>query len=279
MHHPRPGPPSTVPTAPRTGVALPALALVVAALAGCAGTPSGASPRTPVATTTTTGAASPSASLPTSGPAADGHRRVLFVGDSLTFGAHDQLVTQLGAHGVDTSFVGYPGTGLLSHQGMWLTAEHQVVTDWHPDVVVIEACCNYEVNFEAGWRLPDGSIAAPDSPAMYDQWATNAAEAVRIARADSAAVFWVTTPDVGPLVSSAIKRRIVRFRHIADGLGVPQIDWRTPLDRHGRYAQDAVVDGVLVPIRKADTLHLTEVGDLFVTRATWRVLGPLFAHG
>ncbi|MCU1356234.1 MAG: hypothetical protein JWM89_1652 [Acidimicrobiales bacterium] len=204
----------------------------------------------------------------------DGQDRVLFVGDSLLFGAHDELTATFDSHDVMTRFVGYPGTGLLTAQDLWLRGITTVVRTWHPDVVVIEACCNY-ANNEPGYRLADGRVVAADTEEMFRVWADHAADAVRRARAGGATVLWVTTPVPGPEVEPNIRARIVRFRRIADGLGVPQVDWRTPLLHDGGYTRTAVIRGVTVPIRKDDDLHLTDIGDLLVTSATWDTVAPL----
>jgi hypothetical protein len=206
--------------------------------------------------------------------ASDGVDRVLFVGDSLTFGAHDELEATFLRGGIETSFVGYPGTGLLSGRGMWLKGIDVRVRDWHPDVVVIEACCNY-ANGEPPWRAADGHDVAPDSDEMYELWQAHAEDAVRRASAGGAQVRWVVTPHAGPNARRGIPERIVRFEAIAADLGVGRIDWRATLEPDGRFTRTMQVDGRSVAVRKDDGLHFTDAGDALVAAQTWRDVAPL----
>jgi hypothetical protein len=210
------------------------------------------------------------------GPAAtDGRERVLFVGDSLTFGAKDQLTATFADHGVAAHFVGFPGTGLLSGRGFWLRGISDQVRTFHPDVVVIEACCNY-ANGEPEWVDARGHSVAPDSAEMFQLWTQHAREAVRRAEAGGATVRWVITPQAGPLVDAEVRARVERFEQIASGLGVERVDWRSAVEPDGHFTSTAVVDGARVAIRKEDDLHMTDAGSALVAAETWRTVAPAF---
>jgi hypothetical protein len=91
---------------------------------------------------------------------------VLVVGDSLIWLQEDVLAADLAAAGVDLRLAGGSGTGLLTGQTAWLDAIEAAVAEDEPDVVVIEACCNYGATEEApehGYTLMDGSVVVPDS--------------------------------------------------------------------------------------------------------------------
>ena len=119
-------------------------------------------------------------------PSRDGRTRILFVGDSMMIGASRQLTSRFTHAGAETRFVGYPGTGLLSGQGWWNREITHAVDTWHPDAVVIEACCNYRSG-EPGYQLPDGTTIEAGSAAMYDAWARQVKDAVRRAGAHGGA--------------------------------------------------------------------------------------------
>jgi hypothetical protein len=172
--------------------------------------------------------------------------------------------------------VGFPGTGLLSGRGFWLRLLSDQVRTWHPDVVVIEACCNY-ANGEPEWVDTAGHSVAPDSAEMFRLWADHAREAVRRAEAGGATVRWVITPQAGPLVDANVRARIERFEHIASGLGVDRVDWRHAVEPDGHFTPTAEVDGVRVAIRREDDLHLTDAGSALVATETWRTVGPALA--
>ncbi|MCU1454277.1 MAG: hypothetical protein JWN46_2423 [Acidimicrobiales bacterium] len=203
--------------------------------------------------------------------ATDGIRRVLFVGDSLTFFGQPQLTAEMQAHGVAVAFAGAPGTGLLSGQDHWLTAIAAQVRSFRPDVVVIEACCNYAY-LEAGYTAADGSVVAPDSPAMYAEWTRAARTAVREASAGGASVYWVVTPDAGPQIGRNFRIRIQRFNAISAALGVPLIDWRATVEPGGVYTRS--IGGAQV--RRADDLHLTDTGSQLVASVTWQAIAARF---
>src|SRR4051794_39074432 len=68
---------------------------------------------------------------------------VLVVGDSLIRDAAASLLTELGSHRVAVHLVINPGEGLLTDQARWNRQVTDAVDRLDPDVVVIEACCDY----------------------------------------------------------------------------------------------------------------------------------------
>lgn len=252
------------------------IALLLALVAACSDDPQALVVHEGATTTTTT----TTTTVPTTTtsaaarPQADGHRRVLVVGDSLVFGAVPALDAALSEQRIETRYVGYPGTGLLSGQGWWNREITAQVEAWHPDVVVIEACCNY-ASGEPESTTEDGGTIAPDSGQMYEAWAAAAADAVERAGAEGAPVLWVTTPCVAETLSGALRTRVDRFEQIVDGLGVERIDWAGALCPGGRYTPTLDVDGTSTEVRSADGLHLTDAGDAVVADVTAAALAHL----
>ena len=251
--------------------------LIALALVACGAEPStqvSAGPPTTAEVVRTTGSTPPSSAPVRIIRADDGHKRVLFVGDSLMFGAYDALDFLVTRAGVEAHYVGFTATGLLSGQGWWLRSiEHEVAT-FDPDVVVIESCCNYGA---APLFVRDGKAVVPDSEAMFEAWADNAQRAVTLAGALGAKVYWVVTPDGSVLVTSKFQNRIHRFNAIYFSLGVPMIDWRAALQPDGWYATSVPFQGHLVQVRRDDGMHFTRTGDVIVGVATWKEIRRNFA--
>ncbi len=215
----------------------------------------------------------PNAPAPdSSAPSTDGARRVLVVGDSLVFNAAPQIGAVFEQHGVEARFVGHGETGPLSGQGWWAREVGYQVRAWHPDVVVVEACCNYMVD-EPGYLLADGTTAAPDSPAMFDAWTAQVHDLRHEAEAGGAKVLWVLTPDAGPQWSVTYRDRVTHLNLIAGGLGVPLIDWLGVLEPSRTFTPTIPGLGGPVAVRTPDGLHLTDAGNQLVADATWRQVG------
>lgn len=211
-------------------------------------------------------------------PARDGHRRVLFVGDSLMFGASGLLEQRFAGQEVETRFVGGYGSGLLSGQGWWVREiEHQVNT-WHPDVVVIESCCNYGVG-EPLFRTPEGATVTSQTEDMYRWWRVQAEAAVEAAGRYGAEVFWVLTPAASEQQWPSYVDRIPKFNEIYRDLGVELIDWHTPLTPDGVFTPTKEIDGKAVRVRDPDGLHLADAGDDLVVRATYDAVAPVLGVG
>jgi hypothetical protein len=242
------------------------------------------------ATTTTTTAAptadsassAPDTTTPaTTTPAADAaaapvdEPEVLVVGDSLIWLQEDALAADLAAADVDLHLAGGSGTGLLTGQTAWLDAIEAAVAEDDPDVVVIEACCNYGATEEApehGYTLMDGSVVVPDSEVMYELWAAAAEEAVRVASAGGATVLWVLVPPVAS--DDVLHDRIERFNLIARNLqeefpSLVLVDWERALtDATGALIDPIEADdGTMVPLR-IDNIHLSEPANVIVRAVT-----------
>ncbi len=193
-------------------------------------------------------------------PEADGHRRVLLLGDSLLVGAAPEITGLFDSHGVETRFEGAPGTGPLTPQGFWREELQVAVEEFDPDVVVIEACCNY--NSEEPHRLYGGTVVAADSHEMYQQWELAMLQLVSLAGSRGAQVFVVAIPPPAtPGAFASLAPRIDRLNQIYTGLGVPLIDWRAALP-----ATERATDG----------LHLNDRADHLVSEATWQAVAGHF---
>ncbi len=203
---------------------------------------------------------------------------MLLVGDSLVYFAMPELAATFARHGVETRYVGYAGTGLLSGQGWWARDVADQVAAWHPDVVVIEACCNY-MQHEPGFVLPDGSVAPPDTDAMFLAWTGQAVELVDRARAGGAEVFWAQTPDAAPGWPDRFRNRITHFNLISALLGVPRLDWKPVLEPGGAFTFAVPGPSGPVAVRKPDGLHLTDQGDQLIADATWAQIEPALPAG
>jgi hypothetical protein len=157
--------------------------------------------------------------------------RALIVGDSLVWTQVDELRDAFADAGVDAQFVGGPGTGLLTAQMAWVEAIELAVDTLDPDIVLIEACCNYGATAERpelSYYTQDGDEVPTDSEAMYELWSDAAARAVEAASAGGADVWWVLTPPLA--TDSPLAERVERFNRIAlnlagDWPGLRYLDW------------------------------------------------------
>ena len=194
--------------------------------------------------------------------------RVLLVGDSLVEQAYPTFEAVFADAGITVGYAGGPGTGPLSPQNSWADQTRQWVTRFDPQVVVIEACCNYSTPGLVAdgadlYRTADGTVVEPGTTeAVYQAWNTETRRLVRIARRSGAQVVTVTSPDsrtggfYGPL-DAHVDRLNRLYRDLpADG----NVDWWAALsDPDGSYRPD---------LRVADGLHLTGEGDTLIATAT-----------
>lgn len=263
---------------PRTGaVGLLAIAVL---LAGCSGSDDEGVPytgtmltSTPPTTATggepTTAAPAPTSTEPgsTPDPGADGVARVLFVGDSLTFGALGTLKARFENAGAQVRYVGAPGTGILSGGSWWLEEVAGQLTSFAPDVVVVEDCCNYDGG-DAGYTLDDGTVVHQNTKEMFAAWRKAAQDAIDLVRGAGATIHWVVTPAIGdrPEVE---RDRVDRYNAIVEDLGVPLVDWRSALTPDGTFELEIEIDGTATPVRNDDQIHLLPAGNALVTEVTW----------
>lgn len=196
----------------------------------------------------------------------DGVKRVVVVGDSLVVGAGQELVDTFAANDVDYRFIAVGGTGLLTDQGVRLTELQTALEQFHPDVVIIESCCNYDGTY----TLVDGTVVPADSELLWDAWAAQARLMVSVAQAHAADVYVVITPrPLSDAWFSGLTDRVEHFNDIYRSLGVPLIDWDAALYPDGTTAG-------LDYLRNADGLHLTGAGDQLVAAATWSAIAGSF---
>ncbi len=198
---------------------------------------------------------------------------VILVGDSLMYQSNAELEAQFGDRGWDTTFVGGAGTGPLDDHGRWARDLTKQLDEHHPKVVVIEACCNYRGPYTAA----DGTPVPPDSPAMYQAWATATQDLVDRARASGATVFWVLTPPAQTTdpAYADYPERIRRFNDQYRSLnGVTYIDWARSVAPFGFSPTLPGPDGKPIEVRVADGLHLTEDGAALVAKQTWNAVQP-----
>lgn len=179
------------------------------------------------------------------------------------------------AYEIATRFEGGSGTGLLTDQGRWLDALVVAVAEFDPDMVVIEACCNYGASPEHPEYLyyhDDGSPVVPDSEEMYALWAEAAEQALDLAAAAGAEVWWVITPPTAPEID--VHERIERFNRITRELAsrnpeLHLLDWAEAVTTDSGALLDPVVlpDGTTTPLR-VDGLHFSDAGNALLTEST-----------
>lgn len=197
----------------------------------------------------------------------DGHRRILFVGDSLIDRATAELDATFAAHRVEAQYRGYTNTGLLTqfpedHGATWWSTQlATALVEVAPDVVVFQSCCNYDGSYVG----PDTSHLPPDSEAHYERWHLEALMLTEAARATGATVVWILSPSALPGTDVPWPlSRIERYNEIYRSLGVAVVDWQAALGE----AQPTATER----LRGADGVHLTDAGDRVVVAATWRAL-------
>lgn len=209
--------------------------------------------------------------------------RVLLVGDSVMGQAYPFFRDRFAERGITTGYAGGPGTGPLNPQGDgdWLSQIDRWVADFDPDVVVIEACCDYTNPPDRLYELPDGTQVLPNTDLAYQTWEQVSREMIRRASAGGARVFWVISPPVstngyyGPM-----EDHVARLNEIYRTFPVPKVDWATPSSLNGEYSDDLPLgpDGEMVRVRADDGLHYTPEGDALLADATLRAMLQLEAR-
>jgi hypothetical protein len=199
--------------------------------------------------------------------------RVLLVGDSVMSQAYDQHQARFTAAGIQTWFAGGPSTGPLSPQGSWAEQVGAWVAAEDPDVVVIEACCNYTTGVEERYVGADGKVVEPRTDAVLPAWEREIRTLVDVAGAGGARVALVRFGPVqtngwyGPMEEHVAGLDAMYLRLAAE-LGVDIVDWASTLAPGGAFAWDLPIDGESVRVRLEDGLHLTPAGSDLVARAT-----------
>jgi lysophospholipase L1-like esterase len=200
---------------------------------------------------------------------------VLLLGDSVMSQAYEQLAAHFDAEGVTTAYAGGPGTGPLSPQGSWGQQLDGWVGSFQPDVIVIEACCNYTIEPEQRYIDATGAGVAPGSDAVLPAWETEIRDLIRRAGAGGARVALVR---FAPVQSNGYYGEIERHveavnalydRLVAELPHIELIDWGDALAPDGEFTWDLPgPDGAPVPVRLEDGVHLTPAGSERVAAAT-----------
>jgi peptidoglycan/LPS O-acetylase OafA/YrhL/lysophospholipase L1-like esterase len=212
-------------------------------------------------------AAAPDAADTSTVPTVD---RVLLVGDSVMGQAYEVFRTVFEDRGILTGYAGGPSTGPLQPQGDWARQIDEWVQRFDPDVVVMEACCDYTQATDQVYVDPAGNEVLPATDAVYPNWEREVRDLTRRAQAGGAHVIWVLAPPVqtngfyGPL-----EGHVARVNEIYRRLPVPVIDWSTAVAPNGEYTDEVTgLDGGPCDVRLADGVHMSECGNRLLADLT-----------
>jgi hypothetical protein len=210
----------------------------------------------------------------------DGHRTIVFFGDSLMGGAVTAMSTVFAAHGVDATIHDEHanGSGLLSPTlGLDPLDFVAQKLDAHPDADI--AVFGWAGACERPCSLPYGSAE------FVDAWYASAHDIVALARERGITVLWTISPPPPPgpgdpngpydynedtgIALSWLSRGFI----YAEGIGY--VDWWEALmavdDFLGHYDQTLYYDDAWHDVRAADGVHLSRDG---ATRAAvWTAAG------
>jgi len=227
---------------------------------------------------TTSSTASTSTAPPATAPATTAPRpvqRVLLVGDSVMSQAYEPHQRRFAAEGVRTVYAGGPASGPLSPQGDWATQLQAWVAAEDPDVVVLEACCNYTIEPDQRYVDADGAVVVPGSGAVVVAWEREVRRLLDLAGDGGARVVLVRFAPVqtngyyGDMEGHVAAVNALYDRLAAELPGVELLDWGTVLAPEGTYARDVPgPDGSPVRVRLDDGVHLTDAGSDLVAGAT-----------
>ncbi len=209
--------------------------------------------------------------------------RVLLVGDSVMGQAYEDFHAHFDDAGILTGYAGGPGSGPLHPQGDWGRQIDNWVTVFDPDVVVMEACCDYTQETDDVYVDPQGNAVPPNTDAVYPNWEREVRDLIRRAEAGGAHVVWVLSPPVqtngfyGPL-----EEHVTRLNEFYRTLPVQLLDWSTAVAPGGRYTWSLPgPDGEPEQVRVEDGVHMTAYGNELLadlTLTTVQALGqnPVF---
>ena len=209
--------------------------------------------------------------------------RVLLVGDSVMAQAYERFQLAFDQRGITTGYAGGPASGPLFPQGDWLAQLDEWLTEFAPDVVVFEACCNYTNPPDELYVDAKGTSVLPNSDAAYEAWDLESRQLIERAAASGAIVLWALPPPVqtngfyGPMEQHVV-RLTVLYEDYEDELPVELLDWRTPLTIDGEYTDDIIgEDGAEVRVRLADGVHMTDAGGDLLAEVTLAHIASLVA--
>ena len=188
---------------------------------------------------------------------------VLLVGDSVMGQGLEQFQARFEAEGIAVGYAGGPGTGPLFPQGDWIRQIDENVERLDPDVVIIEACCDYARAPQGDlYRLPDGTQVQPGSEEMYVAWEREIRAAIDHADDGGAEVFVVLAPPVQTNgFYGNLEEQVTRLNDMYRSLGVPLINWGSVLAPGGEYTPALPgPGGESQTVRLEDGVHNTPYG-------------------
>ena len=190
--------------------------------------------------------------------------RVLLVGDSVMGQAYEVFRGVFEDQGITTGYAGGPSTGPLQPQGDWARQIDDWVTRFDPDVVVMEACCDYTQATDEVYVDPEGNEVLARHRRRVPQLGPGGAGPHPAgpggrgpASSGSSSPPVQTNGFYGPL-----EEHVSRLNQMYRDLPVPLLDWGRVIAPGGTYT-DSVIgpDGEPEVVRLADGVHMTEFGN------------------
>lgn len=207
--------------------------------------------------------------------------RVLLMGDSVMQQAFAAIERPLVSDDVQVGYAGGPGSGPLYPQGDWSAQLAEWLERFQPDVVVLEACCDYTDYADELYVDAAGNEVLPGTDRMFEAWDAEMRALIAQVQATEATVLFVLPPPVqtngfyGP-----IERQVERLRELYADYdeieGVTLLDWGEALAPDGDFTWDVEVDGQSVRVRAEDGVHNTQVGNALLARVT---VAAIFSDG
>jgi peptidoglycan/LPS O-acetylase OafA/YrhL len=207
--------------------------------------------------------------------------RVLLMGDSVMQQAFGAIERPLQREGVQVGYAGGPGSGPLFPQGDWSSQLSDWLTEFQPDVVVMEACCDYTDFADELYVDAEGNEVLPGTDEMFVAWDQEVQALIAQVEATGAPILFVQPAPVqtngfyGPIEQQVSRLREV-YADYGDLEGVSLLDWGEILAPDGDFTWDVDVDGESVKVRADDGVHNTEVGNALLSRAT---VDAIFSEG
>jgi len=206
--------------------------------------------------------------------------RVLLVGDSVMGQAYEVFRGVFEDKGILTGYAGGPSTGPLQPQGDWAAQIDDWVTRFDPDVVVMEACCDYTQATDQVYIDPAGNEVFPATDAVYPNWDREVRDLIRRAQAGGAHVIWVLSPPVqtngfyGPL-----EQHVTRLNQMYRNLPVELLDWSEVIAPAGTYTETVPgPGGEPLDVRLDDGVHMTEAANRLLAALTLREVEAVGEH-
>jgi peptidoglycan/LPS O-acetylase OafA/YrhL len=199
--------------------------------------------------------------------------RVLLMGDSVMQQAFSAIERPLQNDDVQVGFAGGPGSGPLFPQGDWSAQLADWLPRFQPDVVVMEACCDYTDFADELYVDAEGNEVLPGTDEMFVSWEDEVRGLIAQVTDTGAAVLWVMPAPVqtngfyGP-----IERQVDRLREMyvdfGEIEGVTLLDWGEVLAPEGDFTWEVEADGRTARVRSDDGVHNTEFGNALLARIT-----------